>query len=114
MAITSEFIGTLNPRTVLFENRSAKTYVLPKFPRGLIMVTTKWGPGSDVSYDLLDKDTGKVVVEKRIPATGNYWGMLASDTRKSFPNGILLRFNNDTPVLVTIIHQDFSLTPGTQ
>ena len=103
MAITSEFIGSLNQQGYVFLNETPKTYDLPKFPAGVSITTTRWNGSKDVSYDLVNKDTGEVWLEKRLSPHGHNYSIDGAWLKEHHPNGFLLRFNTGTPVLVCIV-----------
>lgn len=110
MAITSELIGSLNIPGYVFLVQSPGTYELPKFPAGLSITTTRWSGSKDVSYDLIDKVTGEVFLEKRLTPHGHNYSIKGAWLKEHHPNGFLIRFNTNTHVLVCIV-PNLLLTP---
>ncbi len=103
MAITSEFIGSLNTPGYVFRTTSPGTFALPKFPNGATIMTIRWSGSGTTSYDLIYRDTG--VVAKTITTTS--YGTVNDSTAEGFheviTQGALLRVNNSTDVYFSIV-----------
>lgn len=103
MAITSELIGSLNLPGYGFYSTTATTYELPSYSKGLSILTVRWSGSKGISYDLLDKDTGKVVKEERTSSFAHWENIEAVNTDGIDTKKLLLRINNSTPMQVYII-----------
>lgn len=103
MAISSELIGSLNTPGYVFRNSSPGTFALPKFPSGVAIMSIRWDRSGNVSYDILDRETGDVV--KAVNTTS--YGHVIDSAADGFPEVIeketLLRFKNGTDVYMSII-----------
>ena len=111
MAITSEIVGRLNLPGYKFINRSPATYEIPPMPRGMAVLFTRWGGSSDMSVDVLNKKSGKKLFEFR---SSNYalemsWG--PSSLEGEIKNGVLMRFNNNTPIMACVVPNSNSTPP---
>ena len=103
MAIASEIIGSLNTPGYGFENKSPATYRLPKYHAGVSIIAVRWGGSDEISYDILDRETGKVVDEARTTSYAHLKDLPPSRLVETLTKGALIRFNNSTPVQVYII-----------
>ena len=103
MAITSEIIGSMNTPGYGFYNAAPKTYRLPKFPAGASIMIVRWGGSNEMSYDILDSETGEVMFESRSTTHGHFKDIPANELDKVITKGALLRCNNSTPMYVYII-----------
>ena len=103
MAITSEIIGSLNTPGFGFLVNSPSTYALPKFPDGAAIMATRWGGSSELSYDILDRETGEVVSEGRTASYAHVKNLQTDVIRSAIAKGALFRCNNSTSMYVFII-----------
>ena len=103
MAITSEIIGSLNTPGYGFLNESPTTYILPKFPNGASIMVSRWGGSNELSYDILDIETGSVIDGVRSTSHGAVKNFTSTQSVKILAKGALLRINNSTPTQVYII-----------
>lgn len=103
MAITSEFVGSLNTPGYVFKNSSPVTYALPKFPSGASIKTIRWSGNGNIAYDILNKETGAVL---KAVNTASY-GHVIDSSSDGFPEvttkETLLRFKNNTEVYMSIV-----------
>lgn len=103
MAITSELIGSLNTPGYGFLNNSPTTYILSKFPNGASIMAVRWGGSNEISYDVLDRETGNVLDGVRGTSYASTKNFISPQSAAVFAKGALIRFNNNTPVEVYII-----------
>lgn len=103
MAITSEFIGSLQTPGFGFKVSSPGTYVLPKFPHGAAMISTRWDSRGTVSFDILDRETGNAEFKKRTDAYGGVYNSIENGWDGAAKKGALLRINNSTTIYIFII-----------
>ena len=103
MTITSEIIGSLNTPGYGFLNDSLTTYSLPKFPNGVAILLTRWVASGEMSFDILDGETGKVVDGTSTTGYARSKNMPSGAARNALAKGALLRFNTSTPLYAYII-----------
>ena len=103
MAITSEIIGSLNTPGYGFLNKTPDTYILPPYHSGVSILVARWNSSDSMSYDLLDKNTGAVLEEVRPTGSVNWKNLTPSSLDGAVAKGMLIRFNNSTPIQVYII-----------
>ena len=103
MAITSELIGSLNTPGYGFLNKSPRTYILPKFFNGASIIVVRWGGSNELSYDVLDRETGKVLDGVRKDTYATTKDFISEQSVEVFAKGALFRCNNSTPMQVYII-----------
>jgi len=103
MAITSELIGGLNTPGYGFHNGSPKTYKLPKYHAGISIMVARWSGSGELSYDILDRETGSVVDGSESPSYANQKSFTSPEVIESLKKGALIRFNNSTAMQVYII-----------
>ena len=103
MAITSEIIGSLNTPGYGFQNDSLTTYSLPKFPNGAAIMLTRWVSSGEMSFDILDGETGEVVDGTSTTGYARAKNMPSGAARNALAKGALLRFNTSTSLYAFII-----------
>lgn len=103
MAITSEFIGSLHTPGFGFKVTTSGTYALPKFPHGAAILTVRWVSSGTQSYDILDRETGKVARSEKTSSYANISDSIDHGWHETAKKGSLLRFNNSTDIYVYII-----------
>ena len=111
MAITSEVVGGLNTPGFGFKISAPVTYALPKFPYGATISVTRWDPRGTVSFDILDRETGKAVFEKSTTSYGSVYNSLKDGWDGAAKKGALLRINNSTEIYVFIIPNHLKAPP---
>ena len=102
MAITSELVGSLQVPGFAFLVNSPTTYALPKFPYGASIMAVRWGGSSELSYDLLDRETGEVKTSMVTASHAMNTSVTATAKDGLIAKGALLRSNNSTPMYVYI------------
>ena len=103
MAITSEFVGSLNTPGYGFMNVSPGTYTLPKFPSGAAIMSVRWSSSGKQSFDILDRETGEVVKSVNTSSYGSVIDSINDGWHEVITKGALLRFNNRTEIYMFII-----------
>ena len=103
MAITSEFIGSLQTPGFGFMVSSPGTYALPKFPYGAAIMSTRWDSSGKQSFDILDRETGEVVKSVNTSSYGSVIDSTNDGWHEAIKKGGLLRFNNRTEIYIFII-----------
>ena len=111
MAITSEIVGRLNLPGYKFINRSPATYEIPPMPRGMAVASIRWGGSNDISVDMLNKESGEKLFEFRSSNYAQELSWSANDLGGAIKNGVLMRFNNNTPIMACVIPNSNSTPP---
>ena len=111
MAITSEIVGRLNLPGYKFINRSPATYEIPPMPRGMAVLFTRWGGSDEISVDVLNKESETTIFEFRSSSYAQEMSWHPSGLGGEIKNGVLMRFNNNTPIMACIVPNSNSTPP---
>ena len=103
MAITSELIGSLHTPGYGFKSDSRSTYALPKYSNGITILGVVWDSSSGISWDIIDRETGNVVGEKRASSSATWGDYTDTTVVEALRKGALLRINYNRPMQIYIL-----------
>ena len=103
MAITSELIGSLSAPGYGFLTEPRGIYALPKYRTSITILVARWSGSGNISYDILDRETGSVVQEVRSSSYAAWEEFISPEVVSTLGKGALIRFNNSTTFQAYIV-----------